>query len=778
MNEQEFSTEFIRFLNSLEYGIISYSVSKTSLSTIFVNDYFLKTVKLDKEVVFKSSLKDNSFFLLENNYTVDSICKLVYNTKSQAEGYGSLLASDGTQVPIHYKAFSFEYFGKRLACFTFDNGLFPNNYTGLFSTIFNSLSLSFSIFIVHNKIPKFVFANDYFFKLLNVTRNEYLKDPERINQMIVSLEDQKLIKDAWTDTILTHKTQERVFQLHLFNQEPIWIQQKFIVKKTDDGDDYYFISFVSDITERKKQEEKERIIFEQQTLVLKELKVDILEWYPLKQKAILVSDFTNYYVHRVNDNFLSYTNVVLDNVDPLDQDITLEFMQLMELKTPRIERDIRFKMLDGSYQSTRVLFILVNNTFYRGIYINIQSQKETELKLSSVLDAIPGGVAIYKVMNQGGIESLYFSDGVPKLTGRTREEYEEWIKDGLYNNTIFGEDLEKTKRIVSDCSKNEKDIHVLYRLIHKSGYPVWIQFQAKKISEEKDYKIYYGVYLLPSEEAMLYRGILDDSMVSVFVADKETFKILYVNNAWKKMYRYPKTETCVGHHISEFIPNSTRVITKDVVKTLKKDVFDEKDLVLFNSEYYHLYTRAVTWNGVESFIVYSVNQTEVVKSKKEFEKLTNEVPTGIGIFHISNHILNYDFLNDFFLNMFAPELRNRFPLPIDYVYKEDHKVILKTMELLESNQDDCDIIIRTIPINGETHWFRILGRVINRTNERIDIYCAFTSIDELKNIQNKLENTKFMLASSIQSANIKVWEYNPITREFFDPINDTSYVMI
>ena len=123
MNEQEFSTEFIRFLNSLEYGIISYSVSKTSLSTIFVNDYFLKTVKLDKEVVFKSSLKDNSFFLLENNYTVDSICKLVYNTKSQAEGYGSLLASDGTQVPIHYKAFTFEYFGKRLACFTFDNGL-------------------------------------------------------------------------------------------------------------------------------------------------------------------------------------------------------------------------------------------------------------------------------------------------------------------------------------------------------------------------------------------------------------------------------------------------------------------------------------------------------------------------------------------------------------------------------------------------------------------------------------------------------------------------------
>ena len=44
-------------------------------------------------------------------------------------------------------------------------------------------------------------------------------------------------------------------------------------------------------------------------------------------------------------------------------------------------------------------------------------------KMQDIINAIPGGVAIYKVSDI--FEAVYFSDGVPELSGYTVEEYRE-----------------------------------------------------------------------------------------------------------------------------------------------------------------------------------------------------------------------------------------------------------------------------------------------------------------------------------------------------------------
>ena len=47
-------------------------------------------------------------------------------------------------------------------------------------------------------------------------------------------------------------------------------------------------------------------------------------------------------------------------------------------------------------------------------------------KMQDIINAIPGGVAIYKVTDI--FETVYFSDGVPELSGYTWEEYRELAK--------------------------------------------------------------------------------------------------------------------------------------------------------------------------------------------------------------------------------------------------------------------------------------------------------------------------------------------------------------
>lgn len=47
---------------------------------------------------------------------------------------------------------------------------------------------------------------------------------------------------------------------------------------------------------------------------------------------------------------------------------------------------------------------------------------DKKLNAQDIINAIPGGVAIYKVSDI--FETVYYSDGVPALSGYSRDEYD------------------------------------------------------------------------------------------------------------------------------------------------------------------------------------------------------------------------------------------------------------------------------------------------------------------------------------------------------------------
>lgn len=118
----------------------------------------------------------------------------------------------------------------------------------------------------------------------------------------------------------------------------------------------------------------------------------------------------------------------------------------------------------------------------------IRREKEQS---KALINAIPGGVAIYKLSDS--IETVYFSDGVPELSGYTVEEYCEITKHNAMELT-FPED----QGVVNSNLKNAI-IHGLaadfeFRKLHKDGHIVWVRIQAKKIGEENGYPLIHCVY--------------------------------------------------------------------------------------------------------------------------------------------------------------------------------------------------------------------------------------------------------------------------------------------
>lgn len=123
--------------------------------------------------------------------------------------------------------------------------------------------------------------------------------------------------------------------------------------------------------------------------------------------------------------------------------------------------------------------------------------------LDSLLDNIPGGLAMYRVRNVGqlSIETLYSSQGIPKLSGRTMEEYEEWIKGDLFANTVVPADLPRLRQVLTESLPIKKSFNIQFHSIGKDGHSVPVNMSAEWGHDEKDgSSIFYAVYLDNTEQ--------------------------------------------------------------------------------------------------------------------------------------------------------------------------------------------------------------------------------------------------------------------------------------
>ena len=146
------------------------------------------------------------------------------------------------------------------------------------------------------------------------------------------------------------------------------------------------------------------------------------------------------------------------------------------------KNEYRWIRLDGSVETQAD-----NTKFLYGVYSDVNKRVllEQELtaakdKMQDIINAIPGGVAIYKVSDI--FETIYFSDGVPELSGYTVEEYHELIKEDAAKMTYY-EDTEMVVSNIQEAIKNHTVTEFDFRKQHRDGHIVWVHVQAKQIGE-------------------------------------------------------------------------------------------------------------------------------------------------------------------------------------------------------------------------------------------------------------------------------------------------------
>lgn len=269
---------------------------------------------------------------------------------------------------------------------------------------------------------------------------------------------------------------------------------------------------------------------------------------------------------------------------------------------------------------------------------------DKKLNAQDIINAIPGGVAIYKVSDI--FETVYYSDGVPALSGYSRDEYDLLIKQDAAD-LIYQEDAAMVIRKIRQVLEAGKSASFEFRKQHRDGHIVWVNVHARKIGEDGGHPLLQCVFhnisaFKQAREELAHvinsipggiaaydfndmqnprRLFCSDGVAKLFGCSDAADLQHYAANPWSMVLKedYQRVYDAFQHM---FISSDTLDLSYRITR---------KDQVL---EWVHLNGKAI--NG----IFYAVF-TGMSDEAKLFQQISNEAAQGIYVIDKKNHDLLY-----------------------------------------------------------------------------------------------------------------------------------------
>lgn len=260
-----------------------------------------------------------------------------------------------------------------------------------------------------------------------------------------------------------------------------------------------------------------------------------------------------------------------DRIHPDDQARFMENRRMnRDGKLLQFEEEYRVRRKNGSYawilDKGKVVDTDSNGkpTLVFGYVIDLTRQKRAEEALLAERNLFTNGpTIIFRWKNEHGWPISYVSLNVIQTFEYTREELMQQVNS--YASLIHPDDLPKLERQALNRFNrdNEQSLVFYYRILSKSGRPVWVMETATRHyhSEEDAHEILGYVNditpLIEAEKSLAVKTVELDTFFQVnrelaCVMDENRF-FLKVNKAWKKILGYEAKEL-IGRHCTDFMP--------------------------------------------------------------------------------------------------------------------------------------------------------------------------------------------------------------------------------
>ena len=608
-----------------------------------------------------------------------------------------------------------------------------------------SIGSSICVMRVKGEQEQLLYANNTFYQLTGVDPKVYNENPRAFDQVFASDRDIARTRDAFLKSIQTGQPQELTYRFLGSGREPMWMERRLSAVPQDEADTYLMVSIATDITKKKQAELMLALEQRRYRLVIKEMNAAVFEW-DLETGGFYSSDgYQEYAMSTVPPYVLLANEGPADVIHPDDSQAMLQFFADTKSGAPRAEAILRLKLVSGDYRWCKIIGLFYNDEQGRatrtlGIIIDINEEREKSFMLDSLLNELPGGVAAFKVGTS--LDCLYFNDGFAKLTGRSRKELESLLQGDFLEHTISPADLPNFRKKMNSTARSGASINHTFRFINKSGEQGWLHMTASKLREENGFPVYYCVFTVPSEEATLFRSIVEDSAGGVLVAERKTHRIIYCNRKMRELYRVKPDINVVGRLVPDVIHWRSALLSDSEVAELTSDHFAEFHRPLDNL-YFAIRAKALNWNGTDSYILYVSDETREHQKRMQQEELLNRVPMGIGIYEIMDGQLKQIYMNDSYYRIIGMPREKRILIGktgfIKLVHPDDVATVYAAVEKCVNGADSQSLNHRILCGDGNYRWFRLDASVVKREPNKITIYCGYVNIDLAVTAQQALQ---------------------------------------
>lgn len=612
-----------------------------------------------------------------------------------------------------------------------------------------TIGSSISVLLLKEGKLSLLYANDTFFKFVGVERDHYCEDTLRYFMTFVAQDDRPATLEAVYTSAKTGEPQDIEYRYLRPGEPPRWMHRRLAAIKREEEDTYLVTSIVTDVTERKNAE--------LQRMAERETFHSVIDNMPCGLVKVRMDKDKSTRPLLVNETFLKITDMSRDEMMMLYENDTCAGVHPDDLAGVQAQmKDFRpGENITATYRLRKGkngwVWVRVNSFIKEedgammlyNSYLDISDELENDLIKESLLNVMPGGVAIIRFANT--IECQYFNDGFAFLSDRSRQELEALLdNEGSLEYIIYPADKQYVLNEANARKTADEPINTTFRFLSKGGEVKWIHLSANKLREDDGFPVYYCVFTEPSRQAMLFRGIAEGASVGIMVTDVETHEIFYLNKAGSELMRRSGEEAYVGRKCYEYIFDRSfpceECVIKDKTPGTSCEVIRHLSDIGIDVK---VRSNIINWLGRTALVEYAADVTAECQERNMQEELLNRVPAGIGIYELSGGEIHQIYMNDGYYRLIKADRATRRKQQkegfLSLIHPEDVHIITNSAKAIKKGQDEFSLLHRVLCADNVYRYFRLDGTVISRETDKIIAYCTYTDYEETEKSHIQLE---------------------------------------
>lgn len=657
---------------------------------------------------------------------------------------GKLTDWNGRSAYISYLMSRFERNAKEECSTNSEKGL---------ETTFQSIPCGLCVYqIMGGKILS-RFFNAAFFTVLGYSQDHISRIQQELPFTGVHPDDISLLRKKLDVVIQNNSVVRHTFRvLSDVRQEYRWIRLEGSIKQQKDGIQYLYAVF-SDISEQ--------VRLEKELAEANSKMMDIINAIPGGVAIYKVTDqFETVYFSEGVPGLTGYTVEQYHDLIQKDaaemiywEDADRVISRAMEVIRTHQVADFEFRKQhrDGSIVWVRVQINWLGeeggSPLLHCVFHNISDLKDAQLEMDHLVNSIPGGIATYCVEGER-LRANFLSDGVIDLSGYTRAEYELKIQNNA-TDIIYDSDRKRVEAAIRTTLDSGAALDVFYRIRHKDGQLIWIHMNGRRMESQAKTRKLYAVFTGMSAEARLFQNISNEMADGIYVIDKESYDLLYVNESTNL---FTGNIDCVGCKCYKALHGKNAPCSFCTLKTHPPDGKEHPLKIDGTDHFYTTRFRESDWNGIPAYIKFVRDITQEVNTRREKERLeeyfqtvVKYLPGGVAVVCCEQDgNMTPEFLSDGFCEMTGMTLQQAWQLyehdATAGVHPDDLPHLLQQMRAyIKSAERSCEIVYRLRKGNTGYIWVKNTLSLIQNEGEESRVYAVYHDITREKEEQEWLQ---------------------------------------